>query len=137
MAGSESRIIVGRGPNGEPIAVSVDATGAINTAAVAAIGAVTIADGADVAQGALTDAEAAILAAGYSPLFVRPQSIRAYWPLIRGSADRVGGFALTEHNAPTVEDQSPVIYPYGYVTSGRVGAALATLRTLATLGAGR
>ena len=82
---------------------------------------------------ALTDAEAAILAAGYSPLFVRPQSIRAYWPLIRGSADRVGGFALTEHNAPTVEDQSPVIYPYGYSMPGVVSAApVATLRTLAT-----
>ena len=59
MAGSESRIMVGRGPNGEPLVVSLDATGAMNTAAGATIGAVTIADGADVAQGALADVEVA------------------------------------------------------------------------------
>jgi hypothetical protein len=40
----------------------------------------------------LTDAEIGILAAGYSPLFVRPQSLVAYWPLIRDEdQDRVGG----------------------------------------------
>ena len=64
MAGSESRMMVGRGPNGEPLAVSVDATGAINTAAVAAIGAVTIADGADVTQGAIANAAVVTDAAG-------------------------------------------------------------------------
>ena len=89
MAGSESRIIVGRGPNGEPLVVSVDATGAVRTidagvvaqevrvvdvagdscmdevnnalqvnvvAGGAGGGAVTVADGADVTQGANADA---------------------------------------------------------------------------------
>jgi len=32
---------------------------------------------------ALTDAEVAILAAGYSPLFVRPESLLVYWPMVR------------------------------------------------------
>lgn len=45
---------------------------------------------------ALTDAEVAILAKGFSPLFVRPQNLVAYWPLIRDEdQDRVGGYDLT------------------------------------------
>lgn len=44
---------------------------------------------------ALTDAEVLILANGYSPLFVHPQNLVAYWPLIRGLNDRVGGYNLT------------------------------------------
>ncbi len=44
---------------------------------------------------ALTDDEVAILAKGYSPLFVHPQNIIAYWPLIRGLNDKVGGFNMT------------------------------------------
>jgi len=87
---------------------------------------------------ALTDAEVAILGAGYCPLFVRPQSLVSYWPFVRDNdKDIVGVTNLTPQNAPTVESHSPVLYPYGYVTPGRVGAAPATLRTLATLGAGR
>lgn len=60
----------------------------------------------------LTDAEAAILGAGYSPLFVRPQNLVAYWPLIRDEdQDRVGGYDLTPFNAPSIAAHPPVIYP--------------------------
>jgi len=87
---------------------------------------------------ALTDVEVAILAAGYSPTFVRPASIVAYWPLIRLLPGMWGDtYPLSAENSPPAEAHAPILYPYGYVTSGRVGAALATLRTLATLGAGR
>ncbi len=43
---------------------------------------------------ALTDAEVAVLAAGYSPLFVRPQNLVAYWPLVRGLTDPVGRYDM-------------------------------------------
>lgn len=62
---------------------------------------------------ALTDDEVAILGKGYSPLFVRPQSLVAYWPLIRDTdQDWVGGYNMTPVNAPTVADHPPQIaYP--------------------------
>ena len=61
---------------------------------------------------ALTDDEIAALSAGYSPLFIRPQSLQAYWPLIRdGDKDRLGGYDLTAFNTPTILEQPPVIYP--------------------------
>lgn len=61
---------------------------------------------------ALTDVEVAILAAGYSPLFVRPQNLVAYWPLIRDEdQDRVGGYHLTAYNTPSIATHPPVIYP--------------------------
>ena len=59
---------------------------------------------------ALTDAEVAILAAGYSPLFVRPQSLIFYAPLIRGLNDKVGGLTLTA-DGTTVSAHPRIIYP--------------------------
>ncbi len=58
----------------------------------------------------LTDAEIAILAAGYSPLFVRPQNLLFYAPLIRGLNDKVGGLILTA-TGTTVSAHPPIIYP--------------------------
>ena len=61
---------------------------------------------------ALAKIEIQQLAAGYCPLFVRPQSLLAYWPLIRDEdQDKVGDFDLTAINAPTVATHAPVIYP--------------------------
>ena len=61
---------------------------------------------------ALTAAEIAILAARYSPLFVRPQNLSAYWPLIRDEdQDRVGGYDLTPSGSPTIAAHPPIIYP--------------------------
>lgn len=63
---------------------------------------------------ALTVAEVAILAAGYSPLFVRPQSLVAYWPLIGRLSpehDPAGGFDMTLVNGPTQADHPRIIYP--------------------------
>jgi len=61
---------------------------------------------------ALTDAEVAILARGYSPLFVRPQNLVAYWPLIRDEdQDRVGGYDMTAYNTPTIAAHPRVLYP--------------------------
>ncbi len=62
----------------------------------------------------LTDAEVVILAAGFSPLFVRPQSRIHYWPLIGRMSpeiDLVGGFDLTAFSSPTASDHPPIIYP--------------------------
>ena len=77
---------------------------------------------------ALTDAEVAILAAGYSPLFVRPQSLVAYWPLIRDTDDDiVGGYSMTPVNSPTVAAHPRVFYP-GMPHVGYAAAAIAALR---------
>ena len=59
---------------------------------------------------ALTDAEAAILAAGYSPLFVQPQNLVAYWPLVRGLTDPVGGYDMTA-SGTTVSAHPRIIRP--------------------------
>lgn len=63
---------------------------------------------------ALTAAEVATLGAGYSPLFVRPASLVAYWPIIgrnSPSIDRVGGFNMTVTNAPATVAHPRVIMP--------------------------
>lgn len=61
---------------------------------------------------ALTDAEVAILAKGYSPLFVRPQNLVAYWSLIRDEdQDRVGGHDMTAYNTPSIAAHPSIIYP--------------------------
>jgi hypothetical protein len=78
---------------------------------------------------ALTDEEIAALAAGYSPLLVRPQSLQAYWPLIRDEdQDRVGGYDLTAFNTPTIAEHPPVIYPaqvyQGFAAAGAPPAGL-------------
>ena len=63
---------------------------------------------------ALTDTEVASLAAGYSPLFIRPQNLVAYWSLIRDEdQDRVGGYDLTAVNAPSIASHVPIRYPFG------------------------
>lgn len=62
---------------------------------------------------ALTDAEVATLALGYSPLLVRPASLVAYWPLIGRMSpeiDLVGGFDMTLNGSPTTADHPPTIY---------------------------
>ena len=67
---------------------------------------------------ALTDADAAALAAGLSPLLVRPDALLVYAPLVRGHQDRAGGVSLSETaSAPTVADHPPgLIYPSGLWT---------------------
>ena len=76
----------------------------------------------------LTPAEIQILAAGYSPLLVRPQNLVAYWPLIRDTDDDiVGGYSMTPVNSPTVAAHPRVFYP-GMPHVGYAAAAIAALR---------
>jgi len=61
---------------------------------------------------ALTDAEVASLAAGFSPLLIRPANLVAYWPLVRDAdIDIVGGYDLTAYNSPTVAAHCPIMRP--------------------------
>ena len=55
-----------------------------------------------------TQAEISMLAAGYSPLLVRPQELVSYIPLVRGLNDVVWGKTFTATNSPTVSDHPPV-----------------------------
>lgn len=61
---------------------------------------------------ALADAWVAVLALGISPLLVQPASLTAYYPLIRGDQDRVGGYHLTAVNGPTIATHPPKIRPW-------------------------
>lgn len=65
---------------------------------------------------ALTAAEILQLAAGYSPLFVRPESLVAYYPLIRGDSsgdepDLMGGLKMVEQGTVSVQPHGRVFYP--------------------------
>ena len=75
---------------------------------------------------ALNDDEIAILAKGYSPLFIRPQNLKAYWPLIRKGAsvdnpDFVGGFNLSDVNTPEDAEHCRIIHPAGPIVCGISG----------------
>jgi hypothetical protein len=77
---------------------------------------------------ALTDDEAVILSLGYSPVFVRPANLVAYWPLVGRSSpepDIVGGYDMTLVGSPTVADHPRIIYS----TSDRLGLTAATAAT--------
>jgi hypothetical protein len=71
---------------------------------------------------ALTDDEVAALGKGVCPLLIRPTSLVAYWPLLKGSInistttlDRwKNRYDLTEGNTPTVSDHPRIYYPEGY-----------------------
>ena len=65
---------------------------------------------------ALSTAEIDALAAGYSPLFIRPDALLGYWPLGGISyptdyADVAQGNDLTATGAPAIVDHPPIIYP--------------------------
>lgn len=80
---------------------------------------------------ALTDGEAAILAKGFSPLFVHPQNLVAYWPLIgrlSPEIDMVGGYDMALNNAPTLGGHARVIYPTTPIAVMAGGAAPAPSR---------
>ena len=65
----------------------------------------------------LTTGEISALAAGFSPLLVRPNALVGYWPLggpLASSAsnnDFVGGNHLTTNGGPSEENHPPMIYP--------------------------
>lgn len=53
-------------------------------------------------EASLTDDEIAILSKGFSPLLVRPQSLKLYTPLIRNLSDIRANISLTNNNNATV-----------------------------------
>lgn len=62
---------------------------------------------------ALTDAEVAILAAGFSPLLMRPESLVSYWPIYGNNdpeMDLVGGYGLTVGGTINKATTDPRIY---------------------------
>lgn len=73
---------------------------------------------------ALTAEEASVLAAGYSPLFVRPESLLFYMPLLRDDDnDLIGGLSLTAVGTPTISDHPRMIYPSRSLQLGVPAAA--------------
>lgn len=84
---------------------------------------------------ALTDEEAVVLAAGYSPLFIRPQNLVFYVPLVRDNDDDIiGGRQLTAYGSPLVWVHPRIIYPapvlYGKAGPPPAGNAIPMAATL-------
>ncbi len=73
---------------------------------------------------ALSAPEIAALAAGVSPLSIRPQSLLIYESFVRDDFDRMGsGIALVENGSPTFEPHCPgIYYPEQLETSFVAGA---------------
>lgn len=63
---------------------------------------------------ALTEAEVAALAKGYSPLFIRRSALVFYWQGIRSALINLRGAPLTISGAPVVADHPRIIYPRSY-----------------------
>lgn len=61
----------------------------------------------------LAQADANVLNAGYSALFVKPQNLVFYLPMININdlTDRIGGLTLTAFNTPVSGAHPPIIYP--------------------------
>ena len=68
----------------------------------------------------LSAGEITALAAGFSPLMVRPSALVGYWPLggaySNDNMDIVGGNTLTTNGGPTAETHPRIIYPSGPAT---------------------
>lgn len=62
---------------------------------------------------ALSDAQVALLALGYSPLFFQPENLVSYSRLIRDEDfDEMGGVSWSAFNTPSVAEHMPkIIYP--------------------------
>lgn len=81
---------------------------------------------------ALSDAEVALLASGCSPLFVRPESLIFYLPLISlggggTQADWIGGLTMTETNTPASATHPQSIFYPPQFTTGFEGATLSSV----------
>lgn len=82
---------------------------------------------------ALSDAEVAILAMGFSPLFVRPESLVFYLPMIAlggggTQQDWIGGRTMTETNTPATAAHPPnIIYPSWLTTGYGISTAASVL----------
>lgn len=92
---------------------------------------------------ALTTEEIEMLAAGYSPLMVRPQSLVLYAPLFGrngaagGEEEWVGGRTLTQTSSPALYDHPRIIYPRRSIwvpkaSAGGGGAATVTPTIIAS-----
>jgi Concanavalin A-like lectin/glucanases superfamily len=72
---------------------------------------------------ALADADLVSLAAGLSPLQVRPEALVAYWPLLGQTSPEIDlwrGNGLTLVNTPAAAPHCRVVVPHGHLV-GKVG----------------
>lgn len=73
---------------------------------------------------ALTDADVASLAKGYSPLLIRPEGLVTYVPLIRDNdKDLIGGLSFSVNGTPEVSTHTRVFYPSSPIISSTGGGA--------------
>lgn len=82
---------------------------------------------------ALTAAEIAALAAGYSPRFIRPQSLIFYAPLVRSTLE-LTGTGVTESGTVGVVDHPSILNPTGPLIPGAPSSGGTTYEDSLTLG---
>lgn len=121
------------GTNLTPAGMDSTYIGALHGAAVGTFLSGRIAEAA-IWNVALNASEVAALAAGVSPLRIRPNALVAYWPLFGvGSPEpdySNGGFAMTLNNAPTQIDHAPVLPAFFRADWFGGGGAAATAYTM-------
>lgn len=71
----------------------------------------------------LTQVEADMFADGFSPLFIRPQSLLMYRPMIRNTNDIIRGNSYTANGTPTVSPHCRIILPNNLAFSLATAAA--------------
>lgn len=81
----------------------------------------------------LTAADAAMLAAGVSPLLVKPQNLITYYPL-DGLQEVMGGLTLTKTGSPALAASRPIYYPQSPIIRLAAAAAPAGTRPQNPLG---
>jgi len=110
---SRSAYINGGSKGTETTSVSVTWVGATGQFVVGSYGALSTFAAGKIAEiaiwntTALSDAQAAQLAAGATPTTVQPDDIVAYWPLLDDAVDVVGSYDLTAYNSPTYSSDHP------------------------------
>jgi len=77
----------------------------------------------------LTATEIAILAKGLSPLFIKPQNLVLYIPLVRNYNDVLGDYTMTAEDTPTVSEHPRILYPirprtFEYMEAGGGGLSI-------------
>lgn len=83
---------------------------------------------------ALTDAEIAVLGKGYSPLFVRPASLKYYIPGVRDFQDIIGNKTLTEVSDVTASAHPSIINKSFYTVTTPDSAVTTSVKDIIGMG---
>lgn len=115
-ATNDRRVFINGGSKGTNT-INVTPTG-LNTTSIGRLGDATPGDYCDgqfacafLYGTALSDAQVADLYVAKHPMFIRPNDLVAFWPLLNNDASLIGDYDLTAFNSPTHADHPPLNNP--------------------------